>query len=92
MVRFSMTCPSVAEVVFSSGAVDWTSTVLVTSPTWSSMSAVTCCCTSSLKAGCVALGVGSSLLKPEILKAQNWLELTRLAEQYREIVRKFRTA
>src|SRR5436190_16851876 len=48
--------------------------------------------TDFLKVGCVALGVGSSLLKPEILKAQNWLELTRLAEQYREIVRKFRTA
>jgi 2-dehydro-3-deoxyphosphogluconate aldolase / (4S)-4-hydroxy-2-oxoglutarate aldolase len=45
-----------------------------------------------LKAGCVALGVGSSLLKPEILKAQHWPELTRLAAQYREIVRKFRTA
>jgi 2-dehydro-3-deoxyphosphogluconate aldolase / (4S)-4-hydroxy-2-oxoglutarate aldolase len=43
-----------------------------------------------LKAGCVALGVGSSLLKPEILKAQNWSGLTRLAGQYREIVARFR--
>lgn len=43
-----------------------------------------------LKAGCVALGVGSSLLKPEILKAQNWPELTRLAGQYLDIIRKFR--
>ena len=43
-----------------------------------------------LKAGCVALGVGSSLLKSEIVKAQNWPELTRLAAQYVEIVTKFR--
>ena len=43
-----------------------------------------------LKAGSVALGVGSSLLKSEIIKAQNWPELTRLARQYIEIVRRFR--
>jgi 2-dehydro-3-deoxyphosphogluconate aldolase/(4S)-4-hydroxy-2-oxoglutarate aldolase len=45
-----------------------------------------------LKAGCVALGVGSSLLKPDLIKAQNWPELTRLAAQYIDIVRKFRAA
>ena len=44
-----------------------------------------------LKAGCVALGLGSSLLKPDLLKSENWLELTRLAGQYIEIVRKFRS-
>ena len=43
-----------------------------------------------LKAGCVALGVGSSLLKPDLIKSENWTELTRLAGQYVEIVRKFR--
>ena len=31
------------------------------------------------KAGCVALGVGSSLLKPDLLSSQNWPELSRLA-------------
>ena len=43
-----------------------------------------------LKAGCVALGVGSSLLKPDLIKSENWAELSRLAGQYVEIVRKFR--
>lgn len=43
-----------------------------------------------LKAGCVALGVGSSLLKADLLKTENWSELTRLAAQYIDIVRKFR--
>jgi len=43
-----------------------------------------------LKAGCVALGVGSSLLKPDLIKSENWPELSRLAAQYIEIVRKFR--
>jgi 2-dehydro-3-deoxyphosphogluconate aldolase/(4S)-4-hydroxy-2-oxoglutarate aldolase len=35
-----------------------------------------------LKAGCVALGVGGSLLTPEILRTENWTELTRLARAY----------
>jgi 2-dehydro-3-deoxyphosphogluconate aldolase/(4S)-4-hydroxy-2-oxoglutarate aldolase len=35
-----------------------------------------------LKAGCVALGVGGSLLTPEILRAGNWTELTRLAREF----------
>jgi len=46
--------------------------------------------TDFLKAGCVALGVGSSLLKPDLIKSENWPDLTRLARQYIEIVRKFR--
>lgn len=43
-----------------------------------------------LKAGCAALGVGSSLLKPEILKARNWPELTRLAAEFVAVVREAR--
>lgn len=43
-----------------------------------------------LKAGCVALGLGSSLLKPDLLKSENWHELARLAAQYIDITRKFR--
>ena len=35
-----------------------------------------------LKAGCAALGVGGSLLTPEILRSENWAELTRLAREY----------
>ncbi len=35
-----------------------------------------------LAAGCAALGVGSSLLSREILKAENWLELSRLARAF----------
>ena len=38
-----------------------------------------------LKAGCAALGVGGSLLTTEILKTENWAELTRLAKAYIEI-------
>lgn len=38
-----------------------------------------------LKAGCVALGVGGSLLTPEILRTSNWPELTRLARAFVEI-------
>jgi 2-dehydro-3-deoxyphosphogluconate aldolase/(4S)-4-hydroxy-2-oxoglutarate aldolase len=45
-----------------------------------------------LKAGCVALGVGSSLLKPDLIKSHNWPDLTRLAAQYIDIIRKFRAA
>jgi 2-dehydro-3-deoxyphosphogluconate aldolase/(4S)-4-hydroxy-2-oxoglutarate aldolase len=40
-----------------------------------------------LKAGCVALGVGSSLLSAEILKNENWAELTRLAKEFVRVVR-----
>lgn len=40
-----------------------------------------------LKAGCVALGVGSSLISAELLRTASWPELTRLARQYVEVVR-----
>ncbi len=40
-----------------------------------------------LKAGCAALGVGSSLITPEILKTDNWAELTRLAQAFVEIAK-----
>lgn len=43
-----------------------------------------------LKAGCAALGVGSSLLKPEILKSRNWAELTRLAAEFVRVIRETR--
>jgi len=38
-----------------------------------------------LKAGCVALGVGSSLLTSAILRTTDWPELTRLAKAFVEI-------
>ena len=38
-----------------------------------------------LKAGCAALGVGSSLLSTDILRTSNWAELTRLARSFVEI-------
>ena len=43
-----------------------------------------------LKAGCSALGVGSSLVSPAILKDSNWAELTRLASAFREVILAFR--
>jgi 2-dehydro-3-deoxyphosphogluconate aldolase/(4S)-4-hydroxy-2-oxoglutarate aldolase len=43
-----------------------------------------------LKAGCVALGVGSSLISADILKSENWAELTRLASEYAGVVRRAR--
>ena len=41
-----------------------------------------------LAAGCAALGVGSSLIKPEILRTSNWPELARLARAFVEIASK----
>jgi 2-dehydro-3-deoxyphosphogluconate aldolase/(4S)-4-hydroxy-2-oxoglutarate aldolase len=38
-----------------------------------------------LKAGCAALGVGSSLLTAELLRTGNWPELSRLARAFVEI-------
>jgi 2-dehydro-3-deoxyphosphogluconate aldolase / (4S)-4-hydroxy-2-oxoglutarate aldolase len=38
-----------------------------------------------LKAGCAALGVGSSLLTPEILRAADWAALTKLAAAFVKI-------
>jgi 2-dehydro-3-deoxyphosphogluconate aldolase / (4S)-4-hydroxy-2-oxoglutarate aldolase len=43
-----------------------------------------------IKAGCAALGVGSSLLKPELIKNGDWKDLARLAKAYGEVVRKAR--
>lgn len=43
-----------------------------------------------LKAGCAALGVGSSLVSGELLKTQNWSELTRLAREYVRVVQETR--
>ncbi len=45
-----------------------------------------------LKAGCAALGVGSSLITAEILKSGNWAELTRLAGEFVRVVRETRSA
>lgn len=39
-----------------------------------------------LKAGCVALGVGSSLLKADILQKNDWPALTALARQFVEAI------
>jgi 2-dehydro-3-deoxyphosphogluconate aldolase/(4S)-4-hydroxy-2-oxoglutarate aldolase len=43
-----------------------------------------------LAAGCVALGIGSSLVSPKILHEQNWTELTRRAAEFVAIIRQFR--
>ena len=43
-----------------------------------------------LAAGCVALGVGSNLVSPRLVREQNWAELTRLAGEYVKIIRQFR--
>lgn len=40
-----------------------------------------------LKAGCAALGVGSSLVSKKILQEGNWTELTRLAKAFVEAAR-----
>ncbi len=40
-----------------------------------------------IKAGCVALGAGSSLVSSKILSEGNWPELTRLAKAFVEVVR-----
>ena len=45
-----------------------------------------------LKAGCAALGVGSSLVSGEILRTKNWPELTRLAAEFVKVVATFRGA
>jgi len=43
-----------------------------------------------LAAGCVALGVGSSLVSAKILREQNWTELTRMAAEFVTLIRRFR--
>jgi 2-dehydro-3-deoxyphosphogluconate aldolase / (4S)-4-hydroxy-2-oxoglutarate aldolase len=45
-----------------------------------------------LRAGCAALGVGSSLVSQKILTDANWPELTRLAREYVKKVRDYRPA
>jgi 2-dehydro-3-deoxyphosphogluconate aldolase/(4S)-4-hydroxy-2-oxoglutarate aldolase len=45
-----------------------------------------------LKAGAACLGVGSSLVKKELIKAKDWPALTSLARQYRQIVDQTRHA
>ena len=45
-----------------------------------------------LKAGCVALGVGSSLVSSKILREANWPELARLAAEFVEVARAARKA
>lgn len=45
-----------------------------------------------LRAGCAALGVGSSLVSGEILREQNWPELTRRAAAFMSAVRAVRPA
>jgi 2-dehydro-3-deoxyphosphogluconate aldolase/(4S)-4-hydroxy-2-oxoglutarate aldolase len=40
--------------------------------------------------GCVAIGVGSCLISPKLLREGNWAELTRLAREFVEIARKCR--
>lgn len=48
--------------------------------------------TEFLRAGCAALGVGSSLVSAELLKNQDWPELTRLASAFMAAVRTVRPA
>jgi 2-dehydro-3-deoxyphosphogluconate aldolase/(4S)-4-hydroxy-2-oxoglutarate aldolase len=43
-----------------------------------------------LKAGCAALGVGSSLISQQILRDSNWPELTRLAAEFVKAARSAR--
>jgi len=43
-----------------------------------------------IKAGCAALGVGSSLVSGKLLQEKNWPELTRLAGEFVTIVKKAR--
>jgi 2-dehydro-3-deoxyphosphogluconate aldolase/(4S)-4-hydroxy-2-oxoglutarate aldolase len=43
-----------------------------------------------LRAGCVALGLGGSLLTPEILRTEDWPALSRLAAEYIRIARETR--
>ncbi len=44
-----------------------------------------------IKAGCVAVGLGSLLVTRQILQESNWPELTRLAREYASVARNART-
>jgi len=43
-----------------------------------------------LAVGCVALGVGSNLVSPKLMREKNWAEITRLAKEFVAIVREHR--
>ena len=43
-----------------------------------------------IKAGCVALGAGSSLVSKDILKSQDWKKLTEIAAAFVEAIKKAR--
>ena len=43
-----------------------------------------------LKAGAVCLGVGSALVKKDLIQAKDWKGLTKLAKQFADIVRQTR--
>jgi 2-dehydro-3-deoxyphosphogluconate aldolase/(4S)-4-hydroxy-2-oxoglutarate aldolase len=43
-----------------------------------------------LAVGCVALGVGSNLVSPKLMREKNWAEMTRLAKEFVAIVRQHR--
>ena len=43
-----------------------------------------------IKAGCVAVGLGSLLVSPPLVRAGNWPELTRLAQEFVEMTREAR--
>jgi 2-dehydro-3-deoxyphosphogluconate aldolase/(4S)-4-hydroxy-2-oxoglutarate aldolase len=45
-----------------------------------------------LRAGCAALGAGSSLVSGELIQAGRWDDLTKLATEFTRIVRDFRAA
>lgn len=45
-----------------------------------------------LNAGAACLGVGTSLVKKELIKAKDWGGLTKLARQFREVVEKTRSS
>ena len=46
--------------------------------------------TTWLEAGAACLGIGSALVKKDLLKAKDWAGLTKLARQYIDIVRRHR--
>jgi 2-dehydro-3-deoxyphosphogluconate aldolase/(4S)-4-hydroxy-2-oxoglutarate aldolase len=45
-----------------------------------------------LKAGCAAVGLGSSLVSAKLLQEANWAELTRRAAEFVKVAREARQA
>jgi 2-dehydro-3-deoxyphosphogluconate aldolase/(4S)-4-hydroxy-2-oxoglutarate aldolase len=43
-----------------------------------------------LKAGCVAVGVGGSMVSPALIRESKWSELTALAKQYTDAIHEYR--